>query len=111
MNKNPNLKIDIDIACELLFEIVNSNCDINLNPYKLKDKNEYDRNDFENDLSEDYANIIFKVIKHIKNMYNNNRINEQFASDFLAKAILNFEYDNEMLQRIKYIIEEELNNN
>ncbi len=44
-------------------------------------------------------------------MYNNNRINEQFASDFLAKAILNFEYDNEMLQRIKYIIEEELNNN
>ena len=107
--KNPNLNIDIGDAIALLFEIVNSNYNDNLNYMKLRDKDEYDKEDFEIDLNDEYKDIINKTIKHIKNMYNSKRIDSKFAPEFLAKAILNCEFDDQMYQRIYDIFNDELN--
>ena len=107
--KSPNLNVDINDAIELLFEIVNSNYNDNLNYMKLKDKNEYDKDDFDIDLNDEYKDIINKTIEHITNMYNLKRIDSKFAPEFLARAILNCEYDDKMYQRIYDIFNEELN--
>ena len=109
LSKNPNLNIDIDDAIELLFEIVNSNYNDNLNYMKLRDKNEYEKDDFDIDLNDEYKDIINKTIKHINNMYNLKRIDSKFAPEFLARAILNCEYNEQMYQRIYDIFNEELN--
>jgi hypothetical protein len=47
-------------------------------------------------------------IKHFKKMIDNNRCELKIASMFLSKAILNFTYDEEMLNKIYLIMEQKL---
>ena len=103
---NPNLKYDIKFLVQLLFLIINSNYHYNLNPQNLKSQQNYDANDFQNDLNSDYSNIYLNILEHLKKMIQMKRSSRDFAAQFLSKALMNFEYDKEMLLKLFYVIEE-----
>ena len=98
-------KIDIKFLVQLVFEIINSNYNFNINGEKLKLQNEYNYNDFQEDLNENYLGIVSKTIEHLKKMIQMKRCSRDFGAQFFSKAIMNFEYNNEMLSRLFDVIE------
>jgi len=100
-----NSKIEIKFLVQLLFEIINSNYNFNINGEKLKSSNEYNYNDFQEDLNSNYLSIFTKTIEHLKKMIQMKRCSRDFGAQFLAKAIMNFEYNNEMLSKLFNVIE------
>ena len=106
LKNNTNVDVNIDILPMLIFEIVNSNYNLNLNPEKLKDKGEYDLGDFEIDLNEDYQVIVNDTIKHLRKVIINGYGDKQTISVFLAKALCNFEHDDMMIERLAGVLME-----
>ena len=106
LKNNTNVDVNIDILPMLIFEIVNSNYNLNLNPEKLKDKGEYDLSDFEIDLNEDYQVIVNDTIKHLRKVIINGYGDKQTISVFLAKALCNFEHDDMMIERLAGVLME-----
>ena len=102
---DPNTKTEIKFLVQLLFEILNSNYNFNINDEKLRSKNEYNYNDFQEDLNENYLSIFTKIVEHLKKMIQMKRCSRDFGAQFLSKAIMNFEYNNEMLSRLFDVIE------
>lgn len=106
IKNNVNIDVNIDILPMLIFEIVNSNYNLNLNPEKLKDKGEYDIGDFEIDLNEDYQVIVNDTIKHLRKVIINGYGDKSTISVFLAKALCNFEHDDMMIERLAGVLME-----
>lgn len=106
LKNNTNIDVNIDILPMLIFEIVNSNYNLNLNPEKLKDKGEYDLGDFEIDLNEDYQIIVNDTIKHLHKVIIKGYGNKSTISVFLAKALCNFEHDDMMIERLAGVLME-----
>ena len=106
LKNNTNIDVNIDILPMLIFEIVNSNYNLNLNPEKLKDKGEYDLGDFEIDLNEDYQIIVNDTIKHLHKVIINGYGDKSTISVFLAKALCNFEHDDMMIERLAGVLME-----
>lgn len=106
LKNNTNIDVNIDILPMLIFEIVNSNYNLNLNPEKLKDKGEYDLGDFEIDLNEDYQIIVNDTIKHLHKVIIKGYGDKSTISVFLAKALCNFEHDDMMIERLAGVLME-----
>ena len=102
---DPNTKTEIKFLVQLLFEILNSNYNFNINGEKLRSKNEYNYNDFQEDLNENYLSIFTKIVEHLKKMIQMKSCSRDFGAQFLSQAIMNFEYNNEMLSRLFDVIE------
>ena len=110
IKENPDCSIEMEVLPILIFEIVNTNYDLNINEQKLVLKSNYDENDFLLDLSDDYKNIIHKVIGHLRKMIVEDRCNINVGTMFLCKAVCNFPYDETMLNTLYLVIEKILKN-
>ena len=110
IKENPDCSIEMEVLPILIFEIVNTNYDLNINEQKLVLKSNYDENDFLLDLSDDYKNIIHKVIGHLRKMIVEDRCNINVGTMFLCKAVCNFPYDETMLNTFYLVIEKILKN-
>lgn len=102
---NPNAKVSVDLMSMLLYEIINSNYHLNLNPEKLREKDEYNPEDFDIDLNEDYREIVNAALEHLKKIISVNRATLDLASKLMARALINFEYDDFILARLISVIE------
>ena len=109
LKNDPNTDVNIDLLPMLIFEIVNSNYNLNLNPEKLKEKGEYDTGDFEIDLNEDYEKIVNDTLNHLKKMVKGGYGNKTEICIFLACALCNFEHDDMMIERLANVIQDILN--
>lgn len=109
LKNDPNTDVNIDLLPMLIFEIVNSNYNLNLNPEKLKEKGEYDTGDFEIDLNEDYEKIVNDTLNHLKKMVKGGYGNKKEICIFLACALCNFEHDDMMIERLANVIQDLLN--
>ena len=110
IKENSDFSVEMEILPILIFEIVNSNYDLNINEQKLRLKSNYDENDFFLDLNDDYKNIIKKVIDHLRKMIIEDRCNIDIGTMFLCKAVCNFPIDENMLNTLYLVIEKILKN-
>ena len=101
--------LDIDMAMQFLFELLNTNHANNLDFNNLQTNNNYNENDFENELDNYYLDIYLKILEHFKKMIKEKRISLQIAVNFLSKALLNIDnYDNLMQGKLNLILEKKL---
>lgn len=105
---NPNAKVTGDLMSMLLYEIINSNYHLNLNPEKLREKDEYNPDDFDLDLNEDYKGIVNATLEHLRKIILDKKATLDLASKFMARALINFEYDDFMLARLVSVLEYKL---
>ena len=101
--------LDIDMAMQFLFELLNTNHANNLDFNNLQTNNNYNENDFENELDNYYLDIYLKILEHFKKMIKEKRISLQIAVNYLSKALLNIDnYDNLMQGKLNLILEKKL---
>ena len=101
--------LDIDMAMQFLFELLNTNHANNLDFNNLQTNQNYNENDFENELDNYYLDIYLKILEHFKKMIKEKRISLQIAVNFLSKALLNIDnYDNLMQGKLNLILEKKL---
>ena len=101
--------LDIDMAMQFLFELLNTNHANNLDFNNLQTNNNYNENDFENELDNYYLDIYLKILEHFKKMIKEKRISLQIAVNFLSKALLNIDnYDTLMQEKLNLILEKKL---
>ena len=101
--------LDIDMAMQFLFELLNTNHANNLDFNNLQTNPNYNENDFENELDNYYLDIYLKILEHFKKMIKEKRISLQIAVNFLSKALLNIDnYDTLMQEKLNLILEKKL---
>ena len=101
-------KLDIDTSLYLIFEILHSNPNPNLNADDIKNNPSYSEKDFENDLDQRYKPIIDLVIEHLKKMLNEKRIQLSVACNFINKGLLNFDFEEVIESRLLIVLEKKL---
>ena len=107
--KNNKLReINIDLLPMLIFEIVHSNYNSYLNPTKLQDKSDYNEEDFNDDLSEENSEIFKTCLIHLKKMVKGRNATSDTAANFLSLALLNFNYDDSMKNKLFGVIKNKL---
>ena len=100
--------LDIDTTLYLIFEILHSNPNPNLNADDIKNNPSYSEKDFENDLDQRYKPIIDLVIEHLKKMLNEKRIQLSVACNFINKGLLNFDFEEVIESRLLIVLEKKL---
>ena len=103
-----NIEINIDLLPMVIFLIIYSNYNVNLNQGKLENLGEYKESDFDSDLNEDYVNIVNMSVEHLKRMIKAQHASKDVASIFLAKAVSNFDTNEFMLERVEEVMKEKL---
>ena len=102
-------KLDIDMAMQFLFELLNTNHNNNLDFNNLETNKNYNETDFENDLDNYYLDIYLKILEHFKKMIKEKRISLQIAVNYLSKALLNLdEYDILLQEKLNLVLEKKL---
>ena len=101
-------KLDIDTSLYLIFEILHSNPNPNLNADDIKNNPSYSENDFDNDLDKRFKPIVDLVIEHFKKMLNEKRVQLSVACNFINKGLLNFDFEDIIESRLLIVLEKKL---
>lgn len=89
------INYDLNQLCMLVFEIINSNPDFNVNFENVLVNDNYSQNDFSNDIQSDCKTLLNKyIIPHFKSLIQTSEIDIETASNFICKALLNVTVDN-----------------
>ncbi len=106
-NKNNAFSdLEINISLNLFYEILHSNPNYYLNPENIKNNQSYSEKDFDKDLDKSYKRIFDLCLEHLKKMYNEKRVSLPTATNFLKKALINFNADEIIESRLLIVLEQ-----
>ena len=98
--------LEITILLNLFYEILHSNPNYYLNPENIKNNQSYSEKDFDKDLDKSYKIIFDLCLEHLKKMYNEKRVSLPTATNFLKKALINFNADEIIESRLLIVLEQ-----